>query len=473
LILLCISLALALITPHLNDPTRYETLRGCETNLPVPPDKAEMHYEIRNKFLTVFSTYASGRSVIFLEGMIESDRHSVDVMRLPFRQFSNFLYLTGANEPDFNFALTYPEGKSVLFIPKRDEYWALWNGVVETPEEIQAKYGVDHVKYNEDIETEMDKLTDGKVHPVYMINGQQFRGMEKFKLNTGVLANVLTTSRIVKTDKELDLLRSAFKISTDAHIKLMKDCEPGLMEYNLESFFMYYSMSCGARFQSYLPIVGSGNRSAILHYNANNKLVEYGEFVLVDAGSEYIGYASDITRTYPANGRFSEDQKLIYEMVLHVQDKIIKMLAPGVLWSTLAVEASRSVCHELKNGGFLQGEVEAMYRAGVCGLFYPHGLGHYLGLDVHDASVSPGLLGANMALTVEPGIYFNRAFVETGMNNQNQRQYLVIDKINDFLDKNIGGVRIEDDIIITNDGHEVLSTVPKTVKGIEELMNQL
>jgi len=203
----------------------------------------------------------------------------------------------------------------------------------------------------------------------------------------------------------------------------------------------------------------------------HSKRIQKNHFVLVDAGAEYFGYSSDITRTFPADGKFSDHQKLIYEMVLNVSDTAEAMLGPGVKWSDITKKAAFLICFHLLNGGFLTGSMEDLMKSGVYSIFYPHGLGHFIGLDVHDTTTFPSILEQNMVLTIEPGIYFNRAFVQNGYQNPYESKFLVKERINKFLDMNFGGVRIEDDLIITKTGAELISHVPKTVHEIEAIMN--
>jgi len=303
---------------------------------------------------------------------------------------------------------------------------------------------------------------------VYIIPGETFKGIENFRVdNTFKLGRAITHSRVKKTKLELDMLQIASNVSNDAHKNVMKDTIPGLYEYNVMSYFLFYSANCGLFHQAYNPIVGSGTNSAILHYTANTKQLGSSEFVLIDAGAEFMGYGSDVTRTFPSNGKFTDDQKLIYNMVLNVSITIEGMMRPGTRWGDLFAKATRMIGAELLAAGFLQGDLDDIISKGVVGLFYPHGLGHYLGLDVHDSGVYDDLEEGNV-LTIEPGIYFNQAFLEMGYNNVNQAPYLVREKINQFA--NIGGVRIEDDIIVTKDGIKIITDVPKTVEAIESLM---
>jgi len=263
----------------------------------------------------------------------------------------------------------------------------------------------------------------------------------------------------------------AAKVSSDAHIDLMKDSKADLYEYNYSGYFVYYSTSCSLSHQAYLSIVGSGNRSAILHYNTNQMQVKDGDFILIDAGSEFRGYATDITRTFPVNGKFSPIQKSIYEMVLSVVEYIEANMRAGVSWRECVLRASHMVCQKLLEGGYLQGSLTELIANSMWRFFYPHGLGHSVGLDVHDPGLSD-ILEANMVVTVEPGIYFNRAFVKMGLDHPELGRFIVRDKVMEMLNQNFGGVRIEDTVIVTNTGIEIISTVPKTVEDIEALMQK-
>ena len=199
-----------------------------------------------------------------------------------------------------------------------------------------------------------------------------------------------------------------------------------------------------------MPIVGSGNRSAILHYNANNQALIKGELLLIDAGAECFGYASDITRTLPTNGRhFSPEQERIASLVRSIQSEVEAQLKPGVEWRHMNDLALKRVCDGLLREGFLHGDLSGMLEARVCSLFMPHGLGHSIGLDVHDPG-SVAVLEADMLLTVEPGIYFNRAFIDAA--TPEQRAHINMPRVQKMLDSNFGGVRFEDVVLITANG---------------------
>jgi len=197
-----------------------------------------------------------------------------------------------------------------------------------------------------------------------------------------------------------------------------------------------------------------------------------GDFILVDASAEFRGYASDNTRTYPVNGIFSDTQKEIYEVVEEIVAEIEILMRPGMSWQAFQTRAQHTVCRSLFELGYLQGNLDELIQNEMWYYFYPHNLGHSVGLDVHDPGFTSGILQENMVITVEPGIYFNRAFVTMALNDPITRPFIVVDKVLAMLDANFGGVRIEDTVVVTNNGIDSITTVPKTVADIEELMNQ-
>jgi Xaa-Pro dipeptidase len=336
-------------------------------------------------------------------------------------------------------------------------------------EQIQERYGHDLVIYTDDIVDKLQEISNNGARTIYIHPSQTLPDFPN--VNSTVLPEVLGASRIVKTNSEVALMRISAKVSSDAHIMLMKDSQPGLYEYNYSGYFEYYSASCGLQHHSYLPIVGSGNRSAILHYNTNRYQVTNGDIILIDAGSEFRGYGTDITRTFPVNGQFSPAQTLIYEIVENIVNDIESILKPGIRWSDMNTLSRHSVVSALLEAGFLKGDLTELIANEMWYYFYPHGLGHSVGIDVHDPGFR-GILQENMIITVEPGIYFNKAFMMLGLNDTIAKNYMVEDKILSYLNNNFGGVRIEDTVLITSTGIENLATVPKSIPEIEEIMNQ-
>nr|XP_012227156.1 PREDICTED: uncharacterized protein LOC105675003 isoform X2 [Linepithema humile] len=303
--------------------------------------------------------------------------------------------------------------------------------------------------------------------------------------------SVVLNSRVIKSSREIEVLRYVCKISSEAHKAVMRFLRPGMSEYNAEACFLHYVYDKGGcRHASYTCICGSGHNSSILHYGhagaPNNKVIQDGDMCLFDMGGNYCGYAADITCSFPANGKFTEDQKLIYNAVLKARDAVIAAARPGVVWTDMHLLANRVMLTALKEGGLLVGDVEDMIKVGLNEVFQPHGLGHLLGLDVHDVggylpghperSTQAGVrklrtartLLAGMCLTIEPGCYFIDCLLDAALANPEQSKFLVPEQLQRF--RGFGGVRIEDDVLITEIGVENMTYVPRTVEEIETFM---
>jgi len=271
---------------------------------------------------------------------------------------------------------------------------------------------------------------------------------------------------------------------------VMQRCKPGMMEYQLESIFLHeVYLKGGCRFVSYTCICSSGSNSAILHYGhsgePNSKQVNDGDIMLFDMGAEYSCYASDVTCSFPANGKFTEDQKIIYESVLAAQQAVLQQMKPGVKWPDMHRLANRVICEELKRHGLLKGSVDDMQKHHIGALFMPHGLGHFMGLDTHDVGgynlgheriQEPGLsklrtvreLQEGMVITVEPGIYFITSLLLPAFADPEKSQFLNEERIRQFL--HFGGVRLEDDVVVTATGIDNLTVCPRTVAQVEACM---
>jgi Xaa-Pro aminopeptidase len=266
--------------------------------------------------------------------------------------------------------------------------------------------------------------------------------------------------RLFKSPAEIEVMQKAVDITAEAHERAMSICKPGMNEYQLEAEIMYVFHRYGARYAAYSSIVGAGRNTCILHYINNNKKIEDGDLVLIDAGAEYANYAADITRTFPANGRFSGEQRAIYDLVLESQLAAIKSVKPGADWTTAQNVIVKVITQGLIDLGLLTGHLDDLIEKQAYFPFYMHRSGHWLGLDVHDVgryrvetkwrSLQPG-----MVFTIEPGIY-----ISADLPNVPKRWHNI-------------GVRIEDNVSVTENGHEVLShKIPKTVTEIEAIMAQ-
>jgi Xaa-Pro dipeptidase len=300
----------------------------------------------------------------------------------------------------------------------------------------------------------------------------------------------LVECRVRKSEGERRVLAWVNEVSSAAHVEVMRACHPGLAEYELEALFLreVYAKG-GCRFTAYTSICGCGPNSAILHYGhqgaPNDRVLEKGDLFLDDSGAEYHGYSADITCTYPVDGRFTDDQKGVYEAVLAANRAVQAAMRPGVPWPEMHRLAERVIAERLRDLGLLRGSTDELMARHVPALFMPHGLGHFMGLDVHDPGGypegaaridEPGIrhlrtvrtLEAGMVITVEPGVYFIDPLLEPALADPALSRLLVPEVLARF--RAFGGVRIEDDVVVTETGAENLTQVPRDVKEIEGVM---
>jgi len=392
---------------------------------------------------------------------------------LLFRQDSNFLYVCGVENPDCQFLLDVGTKESTLIIPDVDDAYPVWHGTPKSPERWKSEYGVTRVIYESKLNEYINSLKkDGHLSELYVLDREKspFKDLVQ-ENNPEIFKKALFASRAVKTPKEIEIMKETCRISSLGHIELMKKCKVGLKESHLESLFLHYTSWRGCRQQAYVPIVGTGTNSAVLHYNQNNALIKDGDLIVVDAGCEYLGYASDITRTFPANGKFSEAQKLVYSIVLNTQKKLVAEVKPGLDFKELAQHAKLYLTQGLIEAGFIQNcTPETAISSNILGLFMPHGLGHLLGLDVHDVSIYPETpLQPGMVITIEPGLYFNNFLIDGYLKDETKKQYLNADLLE--KSRGFGGVRIEDDVLVLDEGSVCLTSLaPKEIEDIEILM---
>ena len=394
----------------------------------------------------------------------------------PFRQDSHFYYLTGFNEPDAVLLLIpgRTAGQTVIFCRNRDKLMETWNGYRAGPEGAVADYKLDEAYPIDEIDNILPSLLDGMSRIYYSIGrdkalDQQVRdwlNLIRGKVRQGavppselaMLDQLLNEMRLIKTDAEKTIMREAGEISAQGHIKAMQVCQPGMMEYQLEAEILHVYAMQGCRQPAYSTIVGGGANACVLHYIENDQPLKEGDLVLIDAGCELDHYAGDITRTFPVNGRFSEEQRALYQLVLDTQNACIELAKPGVLWDQVHELSVKVITQGLIDLGLLTGTLEDEIEAGGYRDFYMHRIGHWLGMDVHDVGDYKvdgewRPLQSGMVMTVEPGIY-------VAVDNE---------KV-DARWRGIG-IRIEDDVLITDQGCEVLTaSVPKEIDEIEALM---
>jgi Xaa-Pro aminopeptidase len=414
-------------------------------------------------------------SVAIIPGASEAVRSNDTHYR--FRQNSDFLYLTGFDEPESIAVLSNINGKLqyTLYVRPRDPEREIWDGRRAGVEGAVNTYGAQAAfpgaQFAERISETLNgaqklyyRIADGHKHldEVILKQVEQMRSMSRRGVTAPEAiidpATIIHEMRLIKGDDEIELMQRAADIAAEAHCAAMKAARPGMKEYELEALIEFNFRKNGASAPAYNSIVGSGANATILHYINNDATLRDGDLVLVDAGSEYQGYASDITRTFPVSGHFSEAQRDIYDLVLKTQMSCVEMAAPGVTMDELKNHSIEMLTEGMVRLGLLEGEPQKLIEEGKYKQFYMHGLGHYLGMDVHDVgrySVDggPRKLGPGMVITVEPGLY-----IAADTKNIPEK-YLGI------------GVRIEDDVLITEGGRRVLtSKVPKQPDEIEKLM---
>jgi Xaa-Pro dipeptidase len=442
-----------------------------------------MHNQHREKLFSLFDDNQNG--VVFIQGAETMYRYGTDY-EFPFRQESNFWYLTGVNEADCSLILDLKKEEYHLFVPERDAQYAVWHGYVKTREQYQEEYQPDHLHYQNDILTVLNELTP---ETVYCIDDEQAEFVEdldrEFNVETEALVDALTYCRVLKTDWELDQMREACHVNDLAYLEVMKSIKPGMYEYEMKAIFNKVQIENGLLQDAYNGIFASGVNASILHYVVNNSKIKDGDLFLMDSGFECNGYAADYTRTFPANGTYTDIQKGIYNSVLTGMDKVLKEIKPGVKMEDLHLLAARTMMEGLKDMDIVKGNIDDIMNENIFALFFPHGLGHFLGLDTHDVGGypkgvdridRPGIkflrarreLLPGMVVTIEPGIYFVPAVLKPAIADPEKNQFLNTDKVESLLD--FGGVRIEDDIIVTDDGLENMTNVPKEVDEIENLM---
>ena len=391
-----------------------------------------------------------------------------------FRQDSNFWYLSGFNEAESTLVLLVNEKnnvKSIAFVPEKDELKEIWDGYRAGPEGAMKDHGFDLAFNNTEIDQRLPDLLAGHNQVFYpvgksktldadiieWIKSAKSKDRHSSAIDIADASSKVGNQRLIKDEDEIEIMRKACKISAEAHVEAMKFVKPGMTEQEIEAFYQYEFSKRGGRFSAYTPIVAGGENACVLHYVENSKPLKDGELLLVDAGCEFELYASDITRTYPINGKFTEPQLAIYEVVLEAQLKSIEAISTHNNVMDAQIISEKVITQGLIDLGILQGSMDELHKAGAFRDFYMHKIGHWLGIDVHDAGdymedgdymkFKPG-----MVTTVEPGIYISSSA--------------------DVEDKWKGiGIRIEDDILVTANGNENLTAfVPSNPREIEALM---
>lgn len=417
----------------------------------------------------------TGSAAILQAATVKSRNADADY---PFRQDSNFYYLTGFNEPEAILVLLpgHTGCETILFCREKDPLTEVWNGYMAGTEGAVRDYAIDEAwdinKINEVLPPMLadidriyfplaeDENLDNRIMFWLKLAGNQRREGIKPPSELVNINQLLHEMRLFKSDDEQEMMRQVAKISAQGHIIAMQKCNAGITEYQLEAHILHHFAINGCRYPAYTSIVAGGANACTLHYIENNQTLKDNELVLIDAGAELEGYAGDITRTFPVSGKFTKEQRLIYQLVLDTQKACIEMIKPDVAWNLIHETSVQLITQGLIDLGLIEQNIEDAIESESYRDFYMHRIGHWLGLDVHDVGDYREKgewrkLQSGMVMTVEPGIYI------AVDNNKVAKKWRGI------------GVRIEDDVLVTAQGCEILTSLaPKEINEIETLMRR-
>jgi len=390
-----------------------------------------------------------------------------------YRQDSDLFYLTGFDEPQSVLVLlTGSAPQSILFVRPRDPEREVWDGPRAGVDGAKAEFGVDEALTIDKLEAELPKLLSNRRRLYYRLGRDRafddrvLEGLEatRRRARTGIFwptditdpGAILHEMRLHKGSEDLDAMRTAARITRDAHLRAMSHVRPGMHEYEVEALLLETFRKNGSERPAYGSIVGSGPNATVLHYRANNRKMEEGDLLLIDAGCEYGYYASDVTRTFPVSGKFTAEQRAIYQIVLDAQTASLEATREGATLDEVHKKSVEVVTRGLRDVGILQGEPRELVEKEAYKPYFMHRTSHWLGMDVHDVGAyyvggKARELGDGMVLTIEPGIYISKN-----------------DEKVDAKWRGIG-VRIEDDVLVTKDGPVNLTAdIPKSIEDLEE-----
>lgn len=430
-----------------------------------------MNQEIFAKKRKEFMGKMNGGVAIFASAPVRPRNNDVDY---DYRQDSDFYYLTGFEEPESIAILApgHPKYEYVLFVRPRDKEKEIWNGFRAGTEGAIQKYGAEMAQTIDKLEEILPEFLENTPTLYYTLNRYPETDQRIFAILSRVKqmhrlgihppsqivdpSVTLAEMRLIKKPEDVDILQHAVEISAKAHMAAMKATKPGRHEYEIQGVIEYMFRKNGSLRNGYSCIVGSGPNSCILHYMNNDRQMQDGDMLLIDAGAEYGYYSGDITRTFPVNGKFTPEQKAVYEVVLEAQKKAIAAAKPGNTMMYVHETATRALTDGMISLGLLSGTVDENIENENYRKYYMHRTGHWLGIDVHDAGrYKQGdgwrVLEEGIVCTVEPGLY---------IGSEDEHEAF----------RNIG-VRIEDDVLVTREGPRVLSALcPKEIKDLEEIV---
>ncbi len=418
-----------------------------------------------------------------------------------FRQDSSFLYYWGLNSTPLAAIINIDKDEEIIFGDDRNIDDIVWMGKEESLSDRARKVGISKIKSFSSLKKEIKKLSKkgAKIHylPQYrqtnIILLEELLGIKHNKINSKAskkMINAVVAQRSVKIKEEISEIEKALNTSYLMNTTAMKLVKPGILEHEIYGKLEGIALSKGAGVS--FPIIFSV-RGEILHNHSHNNIMQKGQLALLDSGAETMeGYASDITRVIPVGGKFTTKQKEIYNIVLDAQLKAISLMKPGIKFKNIHLEAAKVITKGLKEIGLMKGNIEEAVNNGAHALFFPHGLGHMMGLDVHDMeNLGENYIGYNrttkrsnqfglaflrlakelqpgFVVTVEPGIYFIPQLIANWKKVKKHSKFINYKNVEKYL--NFGGIRIEDDVLVTPNGHRVLGKpIPKTIKEVEDL----
>ncbi|RDL40448.1 Uncharacterized protein BP5553_00427 [Venustampulla echinocandica] len=466
--------------------------------------KPDEKYPAREHARAVAKQLGVKEGVIFLPGQTSTTHEDSD-QAVSFRQGRYFYYLSGLDFPDC--MVTYDISRDALFAwisRPRTGRDVIFNGPSPTREEVNAIADFEEVHYTSSLLYYLKPWGNGRSGKVYLLHARHepyikpsrrlkdgtIEYLKHYYFNTTVLKPAMDAARAIKSPYEIELIRKANNITAQAHINVLRGMRKFKNEAEIEAIFAATCISRQAKQQAYEIIAASGSNASTLHYGANNESLEGRQLVCLDAGCEWKCYASDVTRTFPVSGQWTPQAKEIYDLVARMQDECIAMVKPGADYREIHMHAHKVAIEGLMELGLLHnGTFEELYSSGVSLAFFPHGLGHFMGLEVHDVGpggnllysfeekvadwdaayfemartpkvANPSVLEPNMVITVEPGIYFSKyALQDVYLRDPKFAKYINKDLLDRYYP--VGGVRIEDDLLVTEDGYENLTKVPK------------
>lgn len=432
-------------------------------------------YPAKQHVANVLSKYESlHKSPVNFDILVCSEKRRLwpfSDQEVPFRQNRYFNYISGAYDiADAVVVYQTSENKLTLYLPDLDDEEAMWSGEPISLSQAMEKFDVDEVKYMSELKLHGNTRS---IQPVD-VKGVVFEAK---------LKDAFDEARVFKDEYEIGLIAKANEISSNCHIEVIGESRSYKSERDIHAEFIYHAIKQGGKNQSYDPICCAGPNAGTLHYVHNDQETESKSNVLIDAGAEYQCYASDITRCFPLHGRWTQRSLEIYQLVLKMQTKALEMVKPGVLWDDIHLEMHWILIEGFKKLNLFKPEFsnQEIFDSNVTVAFFPHGLGHMLGMDTHDVgghanyedtnpkfkylrirrSLEPG-----MVVTVEPGVYFNQLMLDQFIGTESK--FLNYDIVFKYFE--VGGVRIEDDVVVTADGYRNLTQVTSDPEEIIRLI---